>query len=77
MLIDMTDKLIYHRGGKTKEAKRIEFEIPKGMTCEEFKIICIRMAHALGYHEKTVRKSFGNIQDANKENDKRQLLLFD
>ena len=77
MLIDMTDKLIYHRGGKTKEAKRIEFEIPKGMTCEEFKIICVRMAHALGYHEKTVRKSFGNIGDANKEKDKKQLLLFD
>ena len=78
MLIDMTDKLIYHRGGKTKEVKRIEFEIPKGMTCEEFKIICIRMAAALGYHENNIRQSFGNIEDANKRSDKKQLkLLFD
>ena len=74
----MTDKLIYHRGGKTKEAKRIEFEIPKGMTCEEFKIICIRMAGALGYHENNVRDSFGTIADVNKTKDKKQLkLLFD
>ena len=78
MLIDMTNKLIYHRGGKTKEAKRIEFEIPKGMTCEEFKIICIRMAHAVGYHETTVRETFGNISDANRQKDEKQLrLLFD
>jgi D-aminopeptidase len=48
------------------------------MTCEEFKIICIRMAHALGYHETVVRDSFGSIKDRNLEKDKKQLkLLFD
>ena len=48
------------------------------MTCEEFKNICIRMAHALGYHESNVRESFGSIADKNLEKDKKQLqLLFD
>ena len=78
MDIKKYDKLIYHRGGETKEAKSIELEIPNNMNCEEFKIICIRMAHALGYHENTVRETFGNIKDLNKTKDKKQLkLLFD
>ena len=78
MLIDMTDMLVYHRGGNTKEAKQIEFKIPKGMTCCEFKVMCIRMAHAIGYHEKSVRSAFGKITDSNLESDKKQLkLLFD
>ena len=59
MLINMTNKLVYYRGGSTKEAKRIEFELPKGMTCHEFKIMCVRMAHAIGYHESSVRDTFG------------------
>ena len=72
------DSLIYRRGNETKEAKSIEFEIPNGMTCEEFKNICIRMAHALGYHESNVRESFGSIADKNLEKDKKPLqLLFD
>jgi hypothetical protein len=48
------------------------------MTCKEFKTICIRMAHALGYHEASVREAFGRIEDTNKGKDKKQLtLLFD
>jgi hypothetical protein len=37
------DFLIYRRGSETKEAKSIELKIPNEMTCEEFKIICIRI----------------------------------
>tara|TARA_R110002020_G_scaffold275364_2_gene490571 strand:- start:169 stop:402 length:234 start_codon:yes stop_codon:yes gene_type:complete len=72
------DKLIYQRGNKTKEAKSIDLKVPNDMTCKEFRIICIRMAHALGYHEENVRETFGKVDDANKESDKKQLkLLFD
>ena len=75
---EMYDCLIYKRGNKTKEAKTIELEIPNNMNCEEFKIICIRMAHTLGYHENTVRETFGDIKDSNKLKDHKQLkLLFD
>jgi len=76
MLVKTYDRLIYQRGGDTKEAKTIELKIPNNMTCEEFKIICVRMAHALGYHENTVRNSFGDIGDSNKETDKKQLKLL-
>jgi hypothetical protein len=72
------DKLIYQRSGETKEAKSIDLQIPNNMTCDEFRIICIRMAHALGYHENNVRETFGDIKDPNKLKDKKQLkLLFD
>ena len=78
MLINMTNRLIYQRGGSTKEAKEIRFEPPKDMTCNQFKIMCIRMAHAIGYHETSVRETFGKIDDENLEKDKKQLkLLFD
>ena len=78
MVEEKYDKLIYQRSGETKEAKSIELEIPNNMNCEEFKIICIRMAHALGYHETTVRETFGDIKDSNKLKDHKQLkLLFD
>ena len=72
------DRLIYQRGNKTKEAKSIDLKVPNDMTCKEFRIICIRMAHALGYHEENVKDTFCKIDDANKEKDKKQLkLLFD
>jgi len=72
------DRLIYQRGNKTKEAKSIDLKVPNDMTCQEFRIICIRMAHTLGYHEENVRETFGSIKDANKESDRKQLkLLFD
>ena len=72
------DTLIYQRGGSTKEAKSIQLKIPNNMNCTEFKIICVRMAHALGYHENTVRDTFGDIQDNDKNINKKQMkLLFD
>ena len=78
MLINMQNKLTYSRGGSTKEAKVIDFTLPKDMTCEEFKIICIRMAHAIGYHQNSVTETFGKIKDKNLQQDKKQLeLLFD
>jgi len=78
VLINMQNKLTYSRGESTKEAKVIDFTLPKGMTCHEFKIICIRMAHAIGYHTNSVKDTFGKIEDPNLEKDKKQLkLLFD
>jgi len=72
------DFLIYKRGNDTKEAKSVELKLPNEMTCKEFKTICVRMAHALGYHESSVREAFGQIEDENKNKDKQQLkLLFD
>ena len=44
-----------------REAKSVELEVPDHMTIQEYKIICVRMAHALGYSEKTITKSFGDL----------------
>ena len=68
--------LIYKRGSETKEAKSIELKIPTEMTCNEFKIMCVRMAHAIGYHENSVRETFGKIEDTNLKVDKQQLKLL-
>ena len=75
MLINMQNKLTYSRGESTKEAKVIDFTLPKDMTCHEFKIMCIRMAHAIGYHETSVRETFGKIEDTNLEKDTKQLKI--
>jgi len=57
------DKLIYQRGEDAREPQRIELDIPDDLTCQEFLVICLRMAQALGYHEDTIRKAFGDIEE--------------
>lgn len=44
-----------------REASNIEFTVPDDPTIGEFKILCVRLAHAMGYSEKTIRKEFGNL----------------
>ena len=57
------DKLIYQRGEEAREPQRIELDIPDDLTCDEFLVICLRMAQALGYHEDTIKKTFGDIEE--------------
>ena len=71
------DFLIYKRGNESKEAKSVELKIPNEMTCGEFKTICIRMAHAIGYHENSVRENFGKIEDSKSNENQLKLLLND
>lgn len=42
-----------------REASKIEMEFPADLTIGEFKNICIRMAHAIGYHEDSIERSLG------------------
>ena len=55
------DKLIYERSVKSLEAQRIVFEVQHDLDIESFKLNCIRMAHALGYHSKSIEDAFGKI----------------
>lgn len=41
-----------------REANIITFEIPDDMDIYEFKIICKRLAYALGYQHSSVQKIF-------------------
>jgi len=69
------DKLVYERGEASKEAQRIEFQIQRDLTIDEFKRTCKRMAHALGYSSSLIDERFGKDVEVG---DKKQLkLLFD
>lgn len=44
-----------------REASRIELDVPDDMDINEFKVMCVRMASAMGYHENSIKKSFGDL----------------
>ncbi len=46
---------------EVREAKSVELEVPGDMNIQEYKVVCIRLAHALGYTESTIAKSFGDL----------------
>lgn len=48
-----------------REASEIEFVIPDELNIFEFKTICARMASALGYHEESIKKAFGKLDETN------------
>lgn len=44
-----------------REAKHISFDVPDDMNIYEYKIMCVRLAHAMGYHHNSVKKVFGDL----------------
>lgn len=42
-----------------REASKIEFTLPEDMDIFEYRIMCIRMASAMGYGESSIKKAFG------------------
>ena len=57
LIFRYTDELV-----KTnREASEIEFTLPDDMDMNEFKVMCVRLASAMGYHEKSIKKSFGDL----------------
>ena len=47
--------------GTNREASKIELTVPDDMNITEYKTMCVRLASALGYTEKTIEKSFGDL----------------
>jgi len=47
---------------RNREASEISFDIPNDMNINEYKIICVRLAHAMGYHYKSIEKCFGDLE---------------
>jgi hypothetical protein len=61
-------KLIYiSEDTDNREANTITFEVVDDLTISEFKIICMRMASAMGYSQSIIEKSFGNDKISDKE----------
>ena len=55
-------KIIYQSDDSlNREANVISFDVPNDMNISEFKIVCVRLAHAMGYHYKSIEKVFGNL----------------
>lgn len=69
------DKITYTRTLTSREAQKIEFDLPRDMTIEEYKRICKRMALALGYKSSIVDEHFGKDKVTGDPNQLK--LLFD
>ena len=44
-----------------REVSKIEFDVTDDMNIHEYKVICVRLASAIGYGDKTIKKSFGDL----------------
>ena len=44
-----------------REASKIEFNIPDDMDIHEFKVMCVRMASAMGFHPNSIDDAFGDL----------------
>jgi hypothetical protein len=71
-----TDRLTYTRDADTREAKKIEFDIPADLTIEEYHTVCVRMAHALGYHHQSISNHFKTETNPNAEISNQLKILF-
>ena len=69
------DKITYTRTTTSREAQKIEFDLPRDMTILEYKRICKRLALALGYSNSAVQEHFG--KDLLKGDPNQLKLLFD
>jgi hypothetical protein len=57
LIFRYTDELVE----ELREAKEIELTVPDDMDINEFKIMCVRLASAMGYQEKSIQKGFGDL----------------
>lgn len=67
MIGEKMDKIIYERGDSNEdglfdvvEPKRISFDVPSGLKIEDFKLVCKRLASAIGYSDESIEEAFGN-----------------
>ena len=57
LIFRYTDELVED----IREAKEIELTVPDDMDINEFKVMCVRLASAMGYQEKSIQKAFGDL----------------
>lgn len=58
-----------------REANKIEFDVPDDMDINEYKLVCIRMASAMGYGNNSIKKSFGDLVYGNEDKNEIKELL--
>ena len=52
------DNELIDQGVKTREPKKIVFNVPKDLNIYEFRIMCIRMSEAMGFGEDNILDAF-------------------
>lgn len=52
------DKITYTRGTRSSEIQKVELDVSEDMSLPEFKIVCKRLACALGYDSIRVEEAF-------------------
>ena len=57
LIFKYTDELLE----ECREASQIEFTLPDDVTINEFKVMCVRMASALGFHHNSIQGCFGDL----------------
>lgn len=58
-----------------REAKHITFDVPDDMNISEYKIVCVRLASAMGYHPSSIYKAFGELDyETKSDRDFKKLL---
>jgi hypothetical protein len=60
-----------------REASKIEFDVPDDMDIHEYKVMCVRLASAIGYGDKTIKKSFGDLIYGDDDTNELKELLDD
>jgi len=56
------DKITYTRGTYSREAQKVEFEVPEDLSIQDFKRLCKRLAASLGYSHESIQKTFDHKQ---------------
>ena len=49
----------YEYDEECRDISGITFDVPEDMTIDEYKVMCVKMAHALGYHENSIKRRLG------------------
>jgi len=44
-----------------RESSKIQLTVPDDMNIYEYKVMCVRLASAMGYTEATIEKGFGSL----------------
>jgi hypothetical protein len=55
------DNELINQGVKTREPKKIVFNVPKDLNIYEYRIMCIRMAQAMGFGSENILDAFGPV----------------
>ena len=50
-----------------REASEIELTVPDDMDINEFKVMCVRLASAIGYTETSIKNGFGDLVFADED----------